>query len=72
MKENKKRGKFKIISNIYMKRTLKRQKYPHHPPENIIFDFFPHFFFFIYNFWRIMTMTIQDLINFTGQNDKIF
>ena len=55
-----------------MKRTLKRQKYPHHPPENIIFDFFPHFFFFIYNFWRIMTMTIQDLINFTGQNDKIF
>ena len=47
MKEKKKRGKFKIISNMYMKRTLKRQKYPHHPPENIIFDFFPHFFFYL-------------------------
>ena len=41
-----------------MERTLKIQKIP------------PLFFF--YNFWRIMTMTIQDLINFTGQNDKIF
>ena len=63
MKENlkKKKKKFKIISNIYMERTLKIQKIP------------PLFFF--YNFWRIMTMTIQDLINlinFTGQNDKIF
>ena len=55
-----------------MKRTLKRQKIPPPPPENIIFDFFSPFFFFFNNFWRIMTMTIQDLINFTGQNDKIF
>ena len=63
-----------------MKRTLKRQKIPPPPPENIIFDFFFLFSFFLFFIFYLQFlanydndyMTIQDLINFTGQNDKIF